>query len=330
MNNDKAAIFLVFFGLMAVLLSASSVHAQSELPYGIQKIVEYNNESSADFALKISFFIAFIAGMTSILSPCILPLLPAYFAITFREKRNITLATSIFFLGFASTFIFMGLLATLLGNSLNTLFKDMDWVVMLAGLFLIILGIMIFLGKSFGGFLVKKRFGSDPIGVLSAGAAFAIGWTACTGPILSGTLLMASTMKNYTTSSYLMFSYSLGIFVPLFIFSFFYDRIRLNEIIGAGRGIDVKIMGKTYRTNRLNMIAGTLFAAMGVIFIVFRGTSIFNKGTMFGLKDYFYSLQRMFIADPAYFNIVGVVAFIVFAAMFVYFLRKDIKNRGYI
>src|SRR3989338_8842094 len=130
---------LLVLAIGIILLSGFAYAA--ELPPGLLKIQEYNNTIAQKCLQNVSFIIAFLAGMTSIVSPCILPLLPAYFAITFKEKRKITLATFIFFLGFALVFVLMGLLAALSGKSLTLVFKGINWLIPAVGTALIIFGV---------------------------------------------------------------------------------------------------------------------------------------------------------------------------------------------
>lgn len=316
---------LLAFVIWAVVLS--SIAYAIDLPPGLLKIQEYNANLAQEFLQNISFVIAFLAGMTSIFSPCILPLLPAYFAITFKEKKKITLATFIFFLGFALVFVLMGLLATLTGKSLISVFGSIGWLIPAVGIALVIFGIMIFLGKGFPGINVKRKSRNDAIGIFLAGAFFAVGWTACTGPIISGVLLMTATFGNYVTSSYLMFAYSLGIFVPLFILSFFYDKLRIDKVKWLNKETAIKIAGKKFHTSIPNIIAGILFIFLGIIFIFFKGTSIFNGLQMFGLKQYFYSWQNSIIGNVNMFNIIGIVIFSAFILVLGYFLVKEIRDK---
>jgi|TARA_B100001971_G_scaffold213855_1_gene248568 cytochrome c-type biogenesis protein len=324
-NKTKIAgkVWMIFIG---IIILSSFVYATSHLPIGLLKIQEYNDNTARQFLQNISFIIAFLAGMTSIVSPCTLPLLPAYFAITFKEKKRITLATFVFFLGFSSIFILMGVLATVLGLTLSMVLSGISWIVPAVGIILITFGIMILLGKGFPGISFKRKFSKNWIGIFLAGVFFAIGWSACTGPILSGILVMTSTFGNYLTAVYLMFAYSLGVFVPIFILSFFYDKFRLDKSAIFSKEINFSILGKKYHTNIPNVIAGIIFILFGLAFIVFKGTSLVNSFDMFGLRNYFYSWQDYLILNVKLFNIIGIIIFAVFILTLGYFLVKEIKN----
>ena len=323
MNKTNKLLMLA----AGIIILSSFSYAASDLPPGLIKIQEYNNLLAQEFLQNLSFVIAFLAGITSIFSHCILPLLPAYFAITFKEKKRITLATFIFFIGFALVFILMGLLAALTGKSLGMVFSQVNWLVPAVGIALTIFGIMIFLGKGFPGFNVKRKLRTDAAGIFLSGIFFAIGWTACTGPIISGVLLMTSTFRNYATSSYLMFAYSLGIFVPLFILSFFYDKLRIDKIKWLNKESVIKIANKRFYTSIPNIIAGLLFVAVGITFILFNGTGVINGLQMFGLREFFYSWQNIFIENFRIFNIIGIVIFLAFIALLAYFIVKEVRSK---
>ena len=325
MANKTNKLFVLIIG---VIILSSLAYAASELPPGLLKIQEYNAALAQKFLQDLSFVIAFLAGMTSILSPCILPLLPAYFAITFKEKKRITLATFIFFLGFALVFVLMGILATLTGKGLTSVFKNINWLIPSVGIVLVIFGTMIFLGKGFLGFNIKRKIRTDATGIFLSGTFFAIGWTACTGPILSGVLLMTSTFRNYATASYMMFAYSLGIFVPLFILSFFYDKLRIDKIKWLNKEAVIKIANKKFNTSIPNIIAGLLFVFIGLIFIIFRGTGVFNSLQMLGLRQFFYSWQNLFIENAGIFNVVGAAVFLAFIILLAFFLAKEVKSKS--
>jgi len=307
---------LIFVNLLTAIVSAQ------ELPLGLQKIIDHNQKQSVEFAIKISFFIAFIAGILGILSPCILPFLPAYFSYTFKEKTNITKMTFIFFLGFALVFVSMGVIAGLIGEQLLTNIQS-DWLVVIAGLFILTMGILSLTGKKFTFFLKsEKHFKNDFLGTFLFGMFFAVGWTACLGPILAGILGIGAILHNVKYAALLLFVYALGNFIPLFIFSILYDKFNLGQTkLFKGWKIKFSIFGKKIQTNSTNLISGLIFIILGLFIIIYRGTAKVNKFDLFNTKQYFYDYQNLFIAMD-YSNIIGVVVFILFIAILGYFLMK--------
>jgi len=334
MNNSKKAgrvsskAFFVFFLVFFLAVLAFSVIAQSDLPSGLQKIVNYNNQQAIEFAASISFFIAFIAGILNILSPCILPFLPAYFSYTFKEKKNITWMTGIFFLGFSLVFVTMGAIVGFVGDQTLAVIQK-GWLVSIAGVFMIILGVISLRGKKICSYLESyKGCKNDTPGTFLFGMFFAIGWTACLGPILAGILGIGAILGNIWYAMLLLFFYSLGNFVPLFILSIFYDKSSISKSkFLQGKIISFSLAGKKFHVHSTNLISGILFIAIGVVLLVYRGTAVFNSWDIFGTKTYFYSIQRQLMVWK-YSNILGIVLFIAFLVLLWFFLKKNnTKNR---
>lgn len=299
---------LFFFSFFLSLLSFSTA-AASHLPKGLLVAQAANGELAVLVASNVTFFVAFIAGILTLLSPCILPLFPAFFSYTFKEKSKITKMTTLFFLGFAATFVTLGLIAAFIGGiSLVILQQNMGLLIQIAGVLLIIFGVMAFFGKGFAGIVSHKKARHDPFGVFTFGIVFALGWSACVGPIVAGVLLMASIMGNYVTAATLMFAYALGVFVPLFIISFFYDRYDLSKLaIVRGKELTFRMFGKTFKTHSSNAISGVLFILLGLVFIIFKSTAAINIFDPLGTKMLFYEWQRWMLENPFLINFVGIV-----------------------
>ena len=311
MKTKKQGLFVLFF-IVLTFISTTSVSAESNLPIGLQKIIDYNNESTADFAVKVSFLIAFIAGILGILSPCILPFLPAYFSYTFKEKKNITKMTGVFFLGFSLVFVTMGIIAGYIGSQVLSIIQS-GWLVTIAGLLIIFLGIISLLGKGFSSFIrLNSKVNNDVSGTFLLGIFFAAGWTACLGPILAGILGIGAIMGNIGYSAILLFFYSLGNLVPLFILSIFYDRFNLSKSkFIKGKIFTFWIGGKKREIHSTNLLSGSMFVILGLVMIIYKGTSVVNNWDILGTKQYFYSIQDKLIGwEQA--NLVGIILIILF------------------
>ncbi|MBI4690264.1 MAG: cytochrome c biogenesis protein CcdA, partial [Nitrospirae bacterium] len=157
----------------------------------------------------VPFTLAFLAGVLSFLSPCVLPLVPSYVSfitgISFEDLtksvdrkriRNLTIINSFIFIsGFSSVFIALGASSSAIGQ---ILFQYQDWIRIIGGILIIIFGLFIagFLRLDF---LMRDRkihLSGKPagyIGTFVIGMTFAAGWTPCIGPILGTILLYAST-----------------------------------------------------------------------------------------------------------------------------------------
>ena len=301
--------------------------AALELPANLQKIIDYNSQSTIDFSLKISIFIAFAAGILALLSPCILPLLPAFFSFTFKEKKNIAFMTIVFFFGFATSFVLMGVIAGYLGAQALTVIQQ-PWLVRLAGGMIILFGLLAFFGKGFSSFIKPlSRFGNDITGVYLFGVFFAIGWTACLGPILAGILGIGALLHSPLQSGVLLFFYDLGNLVPLFILSVFYDKIKASRPgFFQGRALSFTLLGKKVNTDVSHAVSGIIFIFLGLFMIIFNGTGPVNTWDILGTKQYFYSLQRELIGWQ-YAGIASILIFFFFLFCFGYFFWKRHPNK---
>lgn len=286
---------VLFVSILTVIFffSSSLTSWAVELPIGLQKIVESNQARAEGFLGQVSFPLVFIAGFLSLLSPCILPTVPAFFALSFKEKEKIAKKTFVFFLGFASVFVTFGLIGASIGETLGSLQINYSYIVLAAGVFLVVFGVISFFGKGFGS-LLKPKWGrgrQDTIGIFLFGLSFGLGWTACLGPVMVGIVLMASVLQNYLYSGLLLFVYALGLFVPLFLLALFFDKSKKVRQWLRGREVRFEIGSKVIVTDTIHMLSGLLLVAIGVIFIVYKGTGVFNRWNYFGLKDYFYLWQ---------------------------------------
>lgn len=184
----------------------------------------------------VSFGIAFIAGVLSFLSPCILPLAPGYISFLSgvslkdlqegTEERKVILKagiTSIFFvMGFSIVFIALGASASFIGNMLaqhmNVITKISGGIIVFMGLYLT--GILKLNWLSHGKhFEVKQRRG-NLFSALIIGLAFGFGWTPCVGPILASILALAAAQDTMTRGMLLLAVYSLGLGIPFIITGF--------------------------------------------------------------------------------------------------------------
>ncbi|PIZ50195.1 hypothetical protein COY28_05645 [Candidatus Woesearchaeota archaeon CG_4_10_14_0_2_um_filter_57_5] len=295
--------------------------ALAELPPGLAAITDYNQQLAVQTLATVSLFIAFLAGLTSIFSPCILPILPAYLASTFQDPHRLVRATLFFFLGFAGTFVSMGLIAAALGRTLVTLFSGAGWLVPLAGLVFIALGSLTLSGHGFASPFASRDHGrarSSAGGMLGTGALFALGWTACIGPVLSSVLLMAAVIGHYGKAALLMMSYSMGIFVPLFLLAILF-RGRVSRASWVRR--QVRLRGRDVAL--LSVVSGAIYILIGLVFVFYGGTWKANGFNMFGLKDQFYGIQRWMLANDTFLHGIGALLLVALVASIIIALRRE-------
>ncbi|MDO8666898.1 MAG: cytochrome c biogenesis protein CcdA [Gemmatimonadales bacterium] len=172
--------------------------------------------------------VAFLGGLLSFLSPCVLPLVPSYLsyitgmggATEIQQRRHLALLHAVLFVvGFSFIFIALGATATAFGRVLNTY---QHWLERAGGALIVIFGLYT-MGVLRIGFLSREaRFdlGDKPIGFLGsvlAGMAFGAGWTPCIGPILGSILLFSSTQADFGHGLRLLVAYSLGLAIPFLV-----------------------------------------------------------------------------------------------------------------
>lgn len=185
----------------------------------------------------LNIFLAFGAGILSFISPCCLPLYPAFLSyITGMSvgdikaepvmlQRRSFLHTLFFLLGFSLVFIALGFSTSFLG----TFFYDYSDLIRQIGAILIILFGLIILGVFQPQFLMKDKrieFKNRPTGYFGSmiiGLAFAAGWTPCTGPILGAVISIG--ISQPASAMYYMIAYILGFAIPFFMLSFFIGKM---------------------------------------------------------------------------------------------------------
>lgn len=178
---------------------------------------------------------AFVAGLLSFLSPCVLPLVPSYISyitgMSFEKLTSdenpkrvkfLTLTNSLAFTaGFSAIFISLGASSSLVGQFL---YKYQEWIRIGGGILIIIFGLFISGIIKLKPLLRERKlhFHGKPAGYMGSfliGMAFAAGWTPCIGPILGTILLYAASEGSVSYGLKLLFFYSLGLAIPFLLAS---------------------------------------------------------------------------------------------------------------
>lgn len=225
-----------------------------------------SNLSESGFAVLT--VLAFLAGVLSFLSPCTLPILPAYFAQGFSEgKGKVVINTLFFFFGLALIFSLFGMGATFLGNILR---EHREIFTQTAGTIILTFGIMEIFGKSFSGLNISLKDGQrTPLGSLLFGAVFALGWSACIGPILASFLLLSASFQTMLQGSTLLFIYACGLALPLLLVSLFFDRLKNKRFwqIIKGRELTFSLLGYKLHLHSTYVISGLMLITLGVLIL---------------------------------------------------------------
>lgn len=207
---------------------------------------------------NVSVASAFIAGILSFLSPCVLPLIPSYITyitgLSFADlqgehpshsvRRTTVLHSLTFVAGFTVVFVLLGASATFIGNIIQ---EYMDVIRRVGGVLIILFGIHVSGLVPLRFLLGERRVNihrkpAGFIGTFAVGLAFAAGWTPCIGPILASILMVAATKETVSQGILLLLAYSLGLGIPfvlsslamhqfLQVFNRFKKFIRVFEIV---------------------------------------------------------------------------------------------------
>jgi len=222
--------------------------------------------------------VAFVAGLLSFLSPCVLPLVPSYVGfltgMTLPEmtgRRRVALLHALLFVaGFSLVFVLLGASATALGGALK---YYQVWIARVGGVLVILFG-LVCLGVVKAGFLDQERrlqLQHKPVGYLGSalvGVAFGAGWTPCIGPVLGAILSLAATSDSVSRGTLLLGVYSAGLAVPFLLaavavesFLEWFQRFRrfLPWVMRVS-GVLLILVGLSMATGQFTRLAGWLQA----------------------------------------------------------------------
>jgi len=221
---------------------------------------------------------AFVAGLISFLSPCVLPLVPGYVSLISgvgveelksqetQLLRKVMLNSAAFILGFSVVFIMLGAISTEVGQLMA---RHKSLLAQVAGVVIILFGLHLT-----GIFKIKALYtdarlhsvkgGSTAWGAFVIGFAFAFGWTPCVGPILAVILGFAAAQDSVIKGIILLAVYSLGLAVPFLLTS-----------LGIERFLKLYSRFRTHM-HALEVVSGVLLIALGGLLVFGRFTLISN------------------------------------------------------
>ena len=219
--------------------------------------------------MNTTLSIAFLAGLISFLSPCVLPLIPGYICYIsgtslekIVEKKNslVVIRTIFFTLGFSAVFIILGSAASFLGKFF---LNNSNILRIIAGIFIIFFSLQItgiinlkFMNKEMRFF--TNQYSDNLTFPFLVGAAFGFGWTPCIGPILGSIITLAALEENANRGILLLSFYSLGLAIPFIISGVLIDKFFL--------------FSKTFRKNlsNINKIGGAILLLTGIAILTDR------------------------------------------------------------
>lgn len=223
--------------------------------------------------IEIGFAGAAVGGLLSLLSPCSVMLLPAFFAYAFGSLRQIMARTAIFYLGLITSLIPLGVFASALGGLIvahrQTMITVVAVLVIIAGAALLA-GVPIRLPGRLG-----TRTGQGGTSVASTfllGTVYAVAGV-CAGPILGSVLLVAS-LGSPAYGATLMALYALGMCLPLLVLAFIWGRLGASGMSWLRpRMLQLRIGTHTWRNSWISVISGLLTIGVGVLLLATDGTT---------------------------------------------------------
>ena len=242
--------------------------------------------------VQISWLFAFLAGVISFLSPCVLPLIPGYVSLvtklsfdeltedrTSKTLKKVLIPSLFFVLGFSFLFVSLGASATFLGGFLQ---QNKFLLLKISGVVIIIFSLFVLEIIKIPQLYAEKRIhvnsdNTSYLGPFLLGIAFGFGWTPCVGPILASILLYASTAEGALEGAILLFIYSLGLGLPFIItglaltkalsaFSWIKRNYGIYKSITGGRLMIIGILMVTNTLFYLNIYGQKVLDSLGLDF----------------------------------------------------------------
>lgn len=221
------------------------------------------------FLFGSSLLAAFLGGGLALFAPCCITfLLPAYFASTFRQRRNLLAMTLVFAAGIALVLVPIALGLAALGRLLSQFHRELNIV---GGVFLVILGLLALLGR---GLMPSMRRGpdlrrQDALSVMGLGVYSGVASSCCT-PVLGGVLTLSALSPTLLHGVAVGLAYVVGMVFPLLVVAYFYDERQWDRRPWLrGRRIGVRLGTWTLTVHSTNLISGLILMTMGVALFTF-------------------------------------------------------------
>lgn len=208
---------------------------------------------------------AFLGGILTLLSPCSVMLLPAFFSYAFSSAGMLVSRTGAFYLGLITTMVPLGMLAGTVGAVVN---QQRDLLVMIASAVIVVLGVIQLIGIPLPGIgRLDGRSGASAISVYLLGTVYGLAGF-CAGPILGAVLTLAAVSGSALYGGIVLLVYAAGMVVPLLVLALLWDRIpRLRDWLRLRQ----VVIGR-WSNSWTSVIGGVLTIVIGVVLILTDGT----------------------------------------------------------
>lgn len=239
---------------------------------------------------SITLLGAFLGGVLTLLSPCSIMLLPAFFAAAFTSAGSLLARTGVFFLGLATTLVPLGAAAGSLGALLQ---QQRDLFLQAATVLVVILGLLLLLGVQIP-LPVKQKSLANTSGFAVYGLGLVYGLAGvCAGPLLGAALTFAATSGNAFGGGVVLLCFAAGMALPLLLLALVWNRLPIVKKILRPREL---VLGR-WRNAWTNIIGGLLTVATGVMLLATHGTAtvgnILGYSTQAKIEEWVFAVSQL-------------------------------------
>lgn len=226
--------------------------------------------------MNLSLLGAFLGGVLTLLSPCSVMLLPAFFAYAFTSPGALLARTAVFFAGLCTALVPLGMLAGTLGAWVSRFRFEL---VTVSSLIIIVLGLVMAIGVPVPGLLRQRGTQSASIvSVFALGTVYGLAGV-CAGPMLGAALTFAAFGGSSLMGGLVLLVFAAGMVTPLLILALLWDRVPAVQRLVRPKEI---IIGR-WRNTWTNVVGGVLMIGIGVLLLVTQGTT--SLGSVLGATD---------------------------------------------